>query len=49
MYYQDRLLSAASALIDLDVPVELLPLTISSQAALFAGFDSDLVGDPDRR
>lgn len=47
MYYQDCLLSAASTVIDLDVPVELLPLTISSQAALFAGFDSDVFGDPD--
>lgn len=47
MFYQDCLLSAASTALDLDLPPELLPLTITNQAALLAGIGVDSIGSSD--
>nr|WP_316640031.1 hypothetical protein [uncultured Roseateles sp.] len=47
MFFQDCLLTAAATLLDLDLPPELLPLTITNQAAFLAGLDSECGGDLD--
>lgn len=43
MTFQDCLTAAADTVLDWDLPVELLPLTITNQASLLAGrpLDSD--------
>lgn len=46
MFFQDCLLTAASAMLDLDLPPELLPLTITNHAAMLAGIGSEAIGDP---
>jgi hypothetical protein len=44
MFYQDVLMSAATTVMDWDLPPELLPLTITNQAALLANVAPELVG-----
>lgn len=44
--YFDSITVAAQHAGDDDTPDALLPLTISNEAALLAGFDSDRVGSP---
>jgi len=44
MFYQDALMSAATTVMDWDLPPELLPLTITNQAALLANVAPDLIG-----
>ena len=46
MTYFDSLTFAAQHAGDDDLPAELLPLTISNEAAMLAGFDSDSIGAP---
>lgn len=46
MFFQDCLLAAATTALELDLPPDLLPLTITSEASLLAGIESDLIGDP---
>jgi len=36
-YYDDAIFSAAMTAMDFDLPIELLPLTITNQAALQSG------------
>ena len=44
MTYQDCFMTAATTLLDWDLPVELLPLTITSHAASLAGREAGLLG-----
>lgn len=44
MYYENCLLNATTTVIEWDLPPSLLPLTITSQVALLAGFESDRLG-----
>ncbi len=44
MTYQDCLLTAATAMLDRDIPLELLPLTITSHAAGLLGWETDRLG-----
>lgn len=46
MTYQDCVLTAATAVLDLDVPPELLPLTITSHAAGLLGWEAERLGVP---
>jgi len=42
--YFDCITIAANSALDIDLPPELLPLTIANEAALLAGLDSDRMG-----
>lgn len=44
MNYLDCITIAAQHAHDLDVPAALLPLTISNEASMLAGLDSDRMG-----
>lgn len=46
MFYQDALMCAATTVMDWDLPPELLPLTITSQAALLANLAPEAMGGP---
>ncbi|MFI8616212.1 hypothetical protein ACIGHN_11955 [Acidovorax sp. NPDC077693] len=46
MIFQDCILTAATALLDKDLPVELLPLTITSHAAGLLGWEAERLGGP---
>lgn len=46
MTYQDCVLTAATAMLDRDIPVELLPLTITSYAAGLLGWEAERLGAP---
>lgn len=46
MTYHDSFVSAISESLERDVPEELLPLTITRQAAFHAGWEADHLGDP---
>ena len=41
MTYQDCFLTVATTLLDWDIPVELLPLTITNQAASLVGWEAE--------
>lgn len=41
MFYEDCLLSAVTSALDEDLPLELLPLTVTSHAGLLAGVPAD--------
>ena len=45
MTYLDSFISAANSALDSDLPEELLPLAITNQAALLAGWDAAHWGD----
>ena len=47
MNYFDCITIAAQHAHDLEIPAALLPLTISNEAALLAGLDSDRMGHAD--
>lgn len=44
MTYLDSITTATCNVLDCDIPDELLPLTITNEAAHLAGFDSDWIG-----
>lgn len=44
MTYQDCFLTAANAMLDQDIPVDLLPLTITSYAAGLLGWEAERLG-----
>ena len=44
--YLDSITTATSHVLDWDLPDELLPLTITNEAAALAGLDSDRLGTP---
>ena len=44
MTYQDCFMTAATNLLDWDLPVELLPLTVTNQAALLVGREAGHLG-----
>jgi hypothetical protein len=44
MTYLDSISMAANVVLDFGLPDELLPLTITNEAAHLAGFDSDNIG-----
>lgn len=44
MFYEDCLLRAVNDALDSDLPVELLPLTVTSHAGLLAGLPADHLG-----
>ncbi len=44
MIYQNCVLTAANSVLDWDLPMELLPLTITNQADFLAGIDIDAIG-----
>lgn len=44
MTYFDSITIAANSALDWDLPAELLPLTITNEAAHLAGFGSDDIG-----
>ena len=44
MTYLDSITIATSHVLDFGLPDELLPLTITNEAAHLAGFDSDCIG-----
>ena len=46
MTYQDCVLTAATAMLDQDIPVELLPLAITSHAAGLLGWEAECLGTP---
>lgn len=46
MTYLDSITLATSHVLDWDLPTELLPLTISNEAAILARLDSDHLGAP---
>ena len=46
MTYQDCFLTAATSVLDWDLPEELLPLTITNQAAGLLGWDTERLGSP---
>ena len=46
MFYTDAIAIATSHVLDWDLPDELLPLTITNEAGLLAGLDSDRLGTP---
>ncbi|HQS21958.1 hypothetical protein [Acidovorax sp. 39-64-12] len=46
MTYQDCVLTAATDILDRDIPIELLPLTITSHAGNLLGWEADRLGTP---
>lgn len=46
MTYQDCVLTAATEALDRDIPLELLPLTITSHAAALLGWEAERLGTP---
>lgn len=44
MFHPNCVLTAANNVLDWDLPMELLPLTITNQADLLMGFDPDQIG-----
>lgn len=46
MTYQDCVLTAATDMLDRDLPIELLPLAITSHAGSLLGWEADRLGTP---
>lgn len=43
MFYDDMLFQAVTTAMDLDVPMSLMPLVITNQAALLSGMTSEAI------